>query len=210
MGGRSRAMLGGWEESDQVADQHQGKRKLPSLHPDVRLLGSIDDAMVLRFLDQAGAARGDKPLVLELSTMGGDAESARRLAQEVALLRQAREVFFLGKTYVYSAGITLMAAVPATHRFVTPDTVLLVHERRLERTVQFSGALRSAIAQTRDLLAELEIGQRLERRGFEALAAGSKLSGDELLQRVLEQDWYLSADEALDLGLVAGIVGAPG
>lgn len=162
------------EERAIVAPQNQPKRKLPSLHPDVRLLGSIDEAMVQRFLDQSVAAQGDKPLVLELSTMGGDAESARRLAEEIALLRQAREVFFLGKTYVYSAGITVMAAVPASHRFVTPDTILLVHERRLERTVQLSGALRSAIAVARDLLAELEIGQVLERRGFEQLrrAAG--------------------------------------
>lgn len=198
------------EERAIVAPQNQPKRKLPSLHPDVRLLGSIDEAMVQRFLEQSGAAQGDKPLVLELSTMGGDAESARRLAEEIALLRQAREVFFLGKTYVYSAGITVMAAVPASHRFVTPDTILLVHERRLERTVQLSGALRSAIAVARDLLAELEIGQMLERRGFEQLAAGSRLSADELLQRVLEKDWYLTAEEALELQLIGGIVGSAG
>lgn len=198
------------EERAIVAQQNQTKRKLPSQHPDVRLLGSIDEAMVQRFLEQSGAAQGDKPLVLELSTMGGDAESARRLAEEIALLRQAREVFFLGKTYVYSAGITVMAAVPASHRFVTPDTILLVHERRLERTVQLSGALRSAIAVVRDLLAELEIGQMLERRGFEQLAAGSRLSADELLQRVLEKDWYLTAEEALELQLIGGIVGSAG
>lgn len=198
------------EETRNVAQQNETKRKLPSLHPDVRLLGNIDEAMVQRFLDQSGAAQGDKPLVLELSTMGGDAESARRLAEEVALLRQAREVFFLGKTYVYSAGITVMAAVPATHRFLTPDTILLVHERRMERTVQITGALRSAIAVARDLLAELEIGQVLERRGFEQLAAGSKLSADELLQRVLDKDWYLTAGEALELQLIGGIVGSAG
>lgn len=195
------------EERANVAQQNQGKRKLPSLHPDVRLLGSIDEAMVQRLLDQSGAAQGDKPLVLELSTMGGDAESARRLAEEIVLLRQAREVFFLGKTYVYSAGITVMGAVPSTHRFLTPDTILLVHERRMERTVQMTGALRSAIAVARDLLAELEIGQVLERRGFEQLAAGSKLSADELLQRVLDKDWYLTAEEALELELIGGIVG---
>lgn len=202
-------MLRAKEGSDTVRNQDQAKRKLPSLHPDVRLLGSIDEAMVRRFLDQAGTVQGDKPLVLELSTMGGDAESARRLAQEIRLLRQAREVFFLGKTYVYSAGITVMAAVPWTHRFVTADTVLLVHERRIERTVQLSGALRSAIAVARDLLAELEIGQVLERRGFDELAAGSKLNGDELLQRVLEKDWYLTAGEALELELIGGIAGGP-
>lgn len=193
-----------------MANHDQAKRRLPSLQPDIRLLGGIDEDMVQRFLDQAGAAPGDKPLVVELSTMGGDAESARRIAQEIALLRQAREVFFLGKTYVYSAGITVMAAVASTHRFLTADTVLLVHERRMARTVQLSGALHSAIAAARDLLAELEIGQVLERRGFEQLAAGSTLTCDELLQHVLGKDWYLTAEEALELKLIGGIVGNAG
>ncbi|HWI82901.1 ATP-dependent Clp protease proteolytic subunit [Ramlibacter sp.] len=190
-----------------MSREHQTSRSLPSLKPDIRLLGGIDEQMVQHFLDQSDSLKGDRPLVLELSTMGGEADSARRLAQEIQLLRQSRELFFLGKSYVYSAGITLMAAVPATHRFVTRDTILLVHERRMERTVQLSGALRSAIAVTKDLLAELEMGQALERRGFERLVAGSRLKAQELMDRVLEKDWYMTADEALDLALVAGIVG---
>ena len=123
------------------------------------------------------------------------------------MLGQEREVFFLGKTYVYSAGITVMAAVPAARRFLTRDTVLLVHERRMDRTVQLSGALRSAIAVTQDLLAELQIGEQLERRGFEQLVAGSDLSSEQLMERILHKDWYMSADEALELKLVAGLVG---
>jgi hypothetical protein len=123
------------------------------------------------------------------------------------MLSQAREIFFLGKTYVYSAGITVMAAVPPSHRFLTRDTVLLVHERRMERTIQLSGALRSAVSVVQDLMAELEIGQALERRGFERLVDGSRLTPDELLDRVMEKDWYMPADEALSLRLVAGLVG---
>jgi len=190
-----------------VTGEHKPKRTLPSMKADLRLLGSIDEAMIQRFLDQRASIDGDRPLVLELSTMGGEADSARRLAEEIRLLRGEREVYLLGKTYVYSAGITVMAAVPCTHRFVTRDTILLVHERRIDRTLQLSGALRSAIAITKDLLAELEVGQQLERRGFDRFASGSRLSGEELLARVLEHDWYLTAQEALDLELIAGIVG---
>jgi ATP-dependent protease ClpP protease subunit len=118
-----------------------------------------------------------------------------------------REVFFLGKTYVYSAGITLMAAVPASHRYLTRDTVLLIHERRMDKKVHFNGALRSAIAVAQDLLAELEIGQKLERNDFEHLVAGTELTTDALLDRVMNKDWYVTADEALALKLVAGLVG---
>jgi ATP-dependent protease ClpP protease subunit len=190
-----------------VTGEHKPRRTLPSLKPDLRLLGDIDEEMIQRFLDQRSSIDGDRPLVVELSTMGGEADSARRLAEEIRLLRGEREVYLFGKTYVYSAGITVMAAVPRTHRFVTPDTILLIHERRIDRTVHLSGALRSAVAVARDLLAELETGQQLERRGFERFASGSRLSGEELLARVLERDWYVTAQEALDLELIAGIVG---
>jgi ATP-dependent protease ClpP protease subunit len=183
------------------------KPVLPSLHPDIRLIGNIDENMLQNFLDQSAKLEGDGPIVLELSTSGGEADTARRLAQEVRMLSQAREVFFLGKTYVYSAGITVMAAVPPSHRFLTRDTVLLVHERRMEKTVQLSGALRSSVAVVQDLMAELEIGQSLERKGFETLVDGSQLSVDELLDRVMEKDWYMPAEEALSLRLVAGLVG---
>jgi len=190
-----------------VAHNQDPKAALPSLKPDIRLLGGIDERMIQNFLDQSDRLEGDGPLVLELTTMGGEADSARRLAQEIHLLGQQRELFLLGKSYVYSAGISLMAALPPSHRFLTRDTILLVHERRMDRTVQLSGALRSAIAVTKDLLAELEMGERLERRGFERLVAGSRLSADDLLRRVLERDWYMTADEALELQLVGGLVG---
>ncbi|MDP3762002.1 MAG: ATP-dependent Clp protease proteolytic subunit [Ramlibacter sp.] len=180
---------------------------LPSLTPDVRLIGNIDEQMLQNYLNQCGQLQGGGPVVLELSTSGGEADTARRLAQEVRMLREAREVFFLGKTYVYSAGITVMAAVPPSHRFLTRDTVLLIHERRMERTVQLSGALRSAMSVAQDLMAELEIGQQLERRGFEQLVEGSALTADALMKRVMEKDWYMQADEALSLRLVAGLVG---
>lgn len=183
------------------------KPSLPSLNPDIRLIGSLDEDMLRNYLDQVAKLEVDKPIVLELSTSGGEADTARRLAQEVRELSQAREVFFLGKTYVYSAGITVMAAVPPSHRFLTRDTVLLIHERRMERTVQLSGALRSAMSVVQDLMAELESGQSMERRGFEKLVEGSQLTTDALLDRVMEKDWYMPAEEALSLRLVAGLVG---
>ncbi len=186
---------------------HHTEAKLPSLQPDIRLLGSVDEPMLQSFLDQTSRlAEGDKPVVLELSTSGGEADTARRLAQEVRMLADSRGVFFLGKTYVYSAGITIMSAVPPSRRFLTPDTVLLIHERRMEKTLQLNGALRSAMAVVEDLRAELQIGQKLERQDFERLVAGSALSADELLERVLHKDWYVTADEALSLRLVAGLV----
>ena len=183
-------------------------RPLPSLQPDIRLFGSIGDAMLSEFFRQQAEAASDKPVVFEISTSGGDADIARRIAQELRLWqrRQAREVFFLGKTFVFSGGITIMAAVPPTHRFLTADCELLIHERKLTMDIHLDGALRGCRTALNDVLASIESGQRLEREGFEQLVAGTPLSVDDIERRVLEKDWYLGAAEAKAIGLVADVI----
>ena len=176
---------------------------------DIRLFGQVNDAMLRDFLGQLDEARRRPgPLLFELTTTGGDADVGRRIALELRLLGESRgePVSFLGKTVVYSAGVTVMSGFPVARRFLSADAVLLIHERRMEKTVHFSGALRAGLALTRDLLAELENGQVLERQGFEDLIRGSRLTMDEVTRRVQTANWYVPADEALRLGLVAGLI----
>jgi ATP-dependent protease ClpP protease subunit len=115
-------------------------------------------------------------------------------------------VFFLGKTYVYSAGVTIMGAVPCARRFLTHDTQLLIHERKLRRELHLDGPLSTCASILRNALEEVEAGQRLERTGFEELVEGCNLDVEALLAKVLDQDWYLDADMAERLGLVRGLV----
>lgn len=181
---------------------------LPKLDPDVRLFGKVDEAMLERFLSQyAKAAGAGGPIVVEISTIGGDADIGRRIALEIGLgLERGSDLWLLGKTIVYSAGVTVLAAVPVARRFLSRDAVLLIHERRIDKQVHFQGPLRATAAIARDVMAEIENGQRLEREGFEALVAGSRLPLDELERHVMAGNWYLPAQEAVDRGLVAGIV----
>ena len=84
--------------------------------PTVRLSGLIDEAAAASFLSQVLPTL-DVPgsIVVELFSSGGEAEVGRRLAQEVRLLRQAhgRDMWFLGKTLVASAAVTVMGLCPA-------------------------------------------------------------------------------------------------
>jgi ATP-dependent protease ClpP protease subunit len=116
-----------------------------------------------------------------------------------------REPFFLGKTVVMSAGVTIMGAFPNTHRHLTEDTVLLIHERRLQKTLELNGPIKANIQIVREMMAQLESAERIERIGFEEIAAGSRLSADDLYRRATE-NCYLTAREALDLGLIAGVI----
>jgi ATP-dependent protease ClpP protease subunit len=161
---------------------------LPSLAPDIRLFGSLDENMLSEFFRQQAEVPKEKSVVLELSTLGGDADIGRRIAQELRLWQEheRREVYFWGKTFVFSAGVTVMAAIPAARRFVTRDCELLIHERKLSK--------------------DISLNQRLEREGFAQLVEGTELSLEKLQEKVFARDWYVPAQEALKLGLVAAIV----
>jgi len=74
----------------------------------------------------------NSPLRVELNTQGRDADAARRIAVELQLLQRHAGRPAVGKTNVYSAGITILAAFPKEARYLTPDTTLLVHERSLD------------------------------------------------------------------------------
>jgi ATP-dependent protease ClpP protease subunit len=181
---------------------------LLSATPDIRLFGNVDESMLSAVLQQQANVAADKPVVLELSTSGGDADIGRRIAFELRLWQRSRgrELYFLGKTFVFSAGVTIMSAVPADHRFLSADCELLIHERKIKKVLHLDGALRGCRSLVQDALAEIDSGQRLERAGFADLVEGSRLTVDDVMDKVLERDWYLTAEQALQLGLIAGIV----
>ncbi len=181
--------------------------QLPSLSPDIRLFGKVNEGMLSEFFRQQSEVQANKPIVMELSTSGGDADIGRRIAQEVRMWQgDGREVYFLGKTFVFSAGITIMSAFPQTHRFLTADCELLIHERKMKKDIHLEGALRGCMSAVNDVLAEIESGQRLEREGFAQLVQGSSLSAADVENKVYNKDWYLTAQQALEIKLIGGVV----
>lgn len=186
--------------------------RLPVLDPHIRLFGSVDETMFQAFIGRLDDLRSnlarDQPILLCLTTTGGEADTARRIADEIMLVRrvEGRPLYFIGKSAVYSAGITIMSAFRPSERLLTEGTELLVHERHVEMTVQLRGGLRASMDLVRDVMAQLESGTKLERDGFEDLVKDSRCSLEQLLQKVMHKDWYLTAAEALELGLVAKVV----
>lgn len=178
-------------------------------NPNVRIFGAISDGTFWDFMSQVAKVRetADDPVVLELNTQGGDADVARRIAEEVRLCRNwhGRKTFVVGKSFVYSAGITIMSAFPRQNRFLTADTFLLIHERRLDTTIELKGPVRSNIQILREQLAAMETANTIERQGFEDFAKGSKLSIDDLYERATT-NFYLTAEEAVGHQLAEAII----
>ncbi|MFD0944770.1 ATP-dependent Clp protease proteolytic subunit [Sphingomonas canadensis] len=175
--------------------------------PHVSLSGSVDQAMYAAFRAQIAAAPREGPLVIALSSHGGDVEVARLMADELRLLRDygARELLFLGKVAVHAAGTAFMAAFPPADRFLTRGTRLLIQEGSADAHVAFAGPLRGVADALRARLNEIELAARAEEEGFRALAAGTRVAPEELRRRAAA-GWFLDADEARALGIVADVI----
>ncbi|GGD49592.1 peptidase S14 [Erythrobacter arachoides] len=174
--------------------------------PQIRLIGSVDEAMYGQFRDQLSAAPTDRPLLIAITTLGGNPEVARAMADDVRLLREAgRDICFLGKAAVYSAGATFMAGFPVSHRFLTEGTTLLLHERQIAKTINLSGPLRSCIAQLKGALHEIEQSIAIEEQGFREIVDGSAVAFEELREKAPD-NWYIPCDEARDRGLIAEVI----
>ena len=181
-------------------------------NPQISLMGGVSEDMAKDLRDQLRQLGEDRePVAVEMTTLGGDAEFARRMVLDIDHARErlrARRLVFVGKTTVYSAGVTVMSAFPREDRFLTADAILLIHCRQLDKTIEIDGPIRASLPQVEALCHQLRTGIELEKQNFERLIRGTSVTLERLLEKAL-YNWYLTADEALALGLVAGVIGAP-
>ncbi|WP_294358619.1 ATP-dependent Clp protease proteolytic subunit [uncultured Sphingomonas sp.] len=175
--------------------------------PHIQLYGTVDDQMYAKFLDGLAAAPAEGPLVVSITTLGGDPEMARAMGDSIRLLREytGRETLFLGKVAVYSAGATFMSAFPADKRFLTKNSRLMIHERLMNSTIELSGPLNTLSPVLNAKLNEIEDSIRIQDEGFADLIRGTQVTLEELKQRA-PHNWYIEASHARDLGLVLDII----
>lgn len=189
-------------------DREQSKPEARAI-TDISLVGPVDEAMACKLRDcLAEAESGNDPLTIDMTTLGGDPEMARRMIVEVDAARErleGRRLVFVGKTVVYSAGCTFMAAFPPEDRYLTADTTLLIHCRQLCKTMQLDGPIRTSIPMLKAMIHQLETGVELEKDNFERLIDGTEVPMDELLEKAL-YNWYVPAGEALERKLVAAVI----
>ena len=191
-----------------MTDRLNNAINYPALaNPQIQLHGVVDDRMYDSFKHQLSNAWNDGPLVVSITTLGGDPEMARAMGDSIRLLRDytGRETLFLGKVAVYSAGATFMSAFPVEKRFLTRGSRLMIHERLMQSTVQLSGPLSTLPATLKAKLHEIEDSIRIQDEGFEQLVEGSKVTLDQLKDKATS-NWYIEAQEALELGLILDVI----
>lgn len=175
--------------------------------PTISLNGALDERMYNDFRVQMTNRSGDGLLLIALTTLGGDPEIARAMSEEIRLLRDAekRRIVFLGKAAVYAAGVIFMASFPLQDRFLTHGTRLMIQEHKIDKSIRFQGPLSACLPMAKALLNEIENGREIEREYFAQLISASELTLEKLTARARDH-WYLTANEALDLQLIRGLV----
>ena len=176
--------------------------------PRILLAGAVDYAMYDRFRDRLTQAPDSGLVVIELSTLGGDPEVARMMGEDVRFqsdINPARRLVFLGKAAIYSAGATFMSFFAVENRYLTRGARVIIHERKMDKTLHIAGPLTTCIASVKAMLNELEHSIAIQNEGFENLVRGSAVTMDEVLRRAPE-NWYIEAQEAKALGLVADVL----
>jgi ATP-dependent protease ClpP protease subunit len=176
--------------------------------PAIQLSGPVDYAMYESFRSQLTQAPAEGLVVTELSTLGGDPEVARMMGEDVRYhteLTPQRRFVFLGKAAIYSAGTTFMSFFARGNRYLTRGTRLMVHERKLSKTVQLEGPLTTLLATLEANLNEIRASIDIQNEGFNNLIAGSSVTIDDVLRKA-PSNWYIEAQEAKSLGLVEDVI----
>lgn len=164
--------------------------------------------MYKSFRTQLEGAPSEGLISVELSTLGGDPEVARMMGEDIRFLSEVnphQRLVFLGKAAIYSAGTTLMSFFAKPNRYLTPGTRLMVHERKLSKSLRLDGPLTTCLAALQATLNEVNTSIAIQNEGFANLIAGSSVTMEEVLRRA-PSNWYIEANEAKALGLVEDVI----
>jgi ATP-dependent protease ClpP protease subunit len=176
--------------------------------PRILLAGPVDYEMYKTFREQLDQAAPTGLVVVELSTLGGDPEVARMMGEDIRFhseINPERRSVFLGKAAIYSAGATFMSFFATGNRYLTRGTRVMIHERKMEKVLRVTGPLTTCVASVEALLNEIKHSIAIQNEGFENLIRGSQVSMEEVLRRA-PGNWYIEAQAALELGLIAGVL----
>ena len=176
--------------------------------PAVLLSGTVDYAMYDNFRAQLANAEQAELVVVALSTLGGDPEVARMMGEDIRFhseIEPQRRFVFLGKAAIYSAGTTFMSFFARENRFLSRGTRLMIHERKMDTSLDIDGPLTTCIATLEATLNEIRASIAIQNEGFENLISGSRVTMAQVLERA-PSNWYIEAQEAAELGLIEAVI----
>ncbi|MEL6284910.1 MAG: ATP-dependent Clp protease proteolytic subunit [Pseudomonadota bacterium] len=160
----------------------------------IMLTGGIDDKQARRVCERlmALASENSDPILMVISSPGGHVESGDMIHDMIKFVDAPVKV--LGSGWVASAGALIYAAAKKENRFSLPNTRFLLHEPR----GGVGGQATDVEIQAREII---KMRERLNT--IFAVATGQPLAK---IKEDTDRDFWMSAEEAVDYGLVGKIV----
>ncbi len=160
----------------------------------ILLTGGIDDKQARRVCERllALSAESPEPILLVLSSPGGHVESGDMIHDMVKFV--PAPVKILGTGWVASAGALIYSSAKKENRFCLPNTRFLLHEPR----GGVGGQASDVEIQAREII---KMRERLNK--IFAAATGQSL---EQIKKDTDRDYWMTAEEAVNYGLVGKIV----
>jgi ATP-dependent Clp protease protease subunit len=160
----------------------------------ILLTGGIDFKQARMVCERmlALSAESDEPILMILSSPGGHVESGDMIHDMIKFVTAPVKV--LGSGWVASAGALIYAAAQKENRYSLPNTRYLLHEPR----GGVGGQATDVEIQAREII---KMRERLNR--IFADATGKSI---EQIKKDTDRDFWMSAQEAVDYGLVNKII----
>ena len=176
------------ERLDAIADRLAFKSRF------VMLFGEINHAVARATCTRLIALAEDSegPITVLISSPGGHVESGDAIHDIIRFVRAP--VTTVGTGWVASAGTHVFLAAPKERRVCLPNTRFMIHQPGGGA----GGPATDIAIQAKEILRTRErIARVISRQTAQALA---KVLGD------MERDFWMSAEEAIDYGLVSRII----
>lgn len=160
----------------------------------VVIAGEISQSLATRVIEKllALSAESDDPITVYLNSQGGHVESGDTIHDMIRFVTP--KIHIVGTGWVASAGALIYVAVPKEQRFCLPNTRFLLHQ-------PWGGAGGTASDIQIEATEILRMRDRLNR--IFARQTGQPL---ERIEEDTHRNFWLSAEEARDYGLVGSIV----
>lgn len=160
----------------------------------VMVFGEIDDKLAQKTCERliALSQDSDAPIQMLISSPGGHVESGDAIHDMIRFVRAP--VTTIGSGWVASAGTHIFLAAPKERRLCLPNTRFMIHQ-----PAGGAGGRATDIAiQAREII---RVRERIA-------AVVSRETGQPLakVQTDMERDYWMSAQEAIEYGIVARVV----
>lgn len=160
----------------------------------ILLSGEVNKALAERVVRQLLLleAESDEPVRVFIDSPGGDADAGYAIFDMMRFIKP--DVYAVGMGLVASAGALILLASPKEHRLATPNSHYLIHQ---------------PLSGMRGVATDIEIhATELEKTRSRINKLISDETGQDLakVEKDTDRDFWMSAEEAKNYGLVSRIV----